>query len=814
MANRFRDWGEASEKYDELRYNLSDRDLSDANEAQTRFDIVDRMIREVLGWQHGQIQVEEAVEGVRRGFIDYVLRSGDSTVLVEAKRTGSTFPSPTRKTQLKLSGSLLSNGHIGDAIAQATNYASKVNADLAVVTNGACWCVFSPKESDKDSFATLLFPLAQPKAAERLFEILAEASVEGGSAKTFIGLPALPENRLISSFSWADSRIDRNSIAAHIMPALERALYADALLSDPEQLERCFVRSEARIKYDELLKIHIVDPKKVLNETARRVRTGQEGGPLEQLVRQDSAKYAPPVTLVIGSVGSGKSTYLKHFELVTGRARLKESRAHWIYIDFEAMGQSASPRRYMYEQLLSFIDRDNGPETLDYRGTIAPAYAEEIAAMKRGIWAPISNDKDEVNRRITDRIEADRSAVEPYVDKILAYLATRGSCVVVLDNIDLYEDEELETKVFSEGLALSRRVKCNVLVSLRDRTFVRHRTDSVFDAYELNKLWIDPPPLKAVIASRLSYSRSILSGKSARIPMANGMTLNVPDLGVFFDIVQRSILGGQAGDFVDAVSDGNIRRGLTLVRNFLTSGHIQADRALRVYLHEQRRNFVFPFHEVFKGTMLGQWAHFREERSECVNIFDARLGSSRLRLLRLFLLNDLWLRAQEAKSLEASIESCHALLSGLGASVDHLVETCGELSRHGLIRVLSSGELGAGTKVALTRSGAFYVRGLARRMVYVEECMYDTSIYDPHIYDRLAELTRAAREERYSSNRMAIRCERLRAFVEYLIQGEAEARQLLPHAVHLYTIEKGSIELFAETEQALQRARRYDSDGG
>jgi hypothetical protein len=113
--------------------------------------------------------------------------------------------------------------------------------------------------------------------------------------------------------------------------------------------------------------------------------------------------------------------------------------------------------------------------------------------MARGPLAMIyRSDKKEFDRRITDLIESDFNKVEPYVEKIIRYISKTHLCIIVLDNVDLYEDESLETDVFSEGLALSKRIFCNVIISIRDTTFIRHQSDSTFNAYELRKLWLDP----------------------------------------------------------------------------------------------------------------------------------------------------------------------------------------------------------------------------------------------------------------------------------------------------------------------------------
>lgn len=68
------DWGVASEKFDEIKKSVDAKDLTIESEAQTRHDIIDRIIREVLGWKYGQIAVEEYDQGEKKGFVDYILK--------------------------------------------------------------------------------------------------------------------------------------------------------------------------------------------------------------------------------------------------------------------------------------------------------------------------------------------------------------------------------------------------------------------------------------------------------------------------------------------------------------------------------------------------------------------------------------------------------------------------------------------------------------------------------------------------------------------------------------------------------------------
>lgn len=811
MLQKFQDWGDASEKYDEIRYNLAGRDLTDSNEAATRFDVIDRFLREVLGWQHGQIAVEEQTDE-REGYVDYLLRVADSTIVVEAKKSGAAFPSPTRRSQLKMGGAVLGNGDIGKAIVQAGEYAVDKDADVAVVTNGSCWCLWSTRSTSDTRYATILFPLEVPTQAEDLFQLIAEPNVRAGSLRKLTQRLPIMEDRLITAFKEADRRIDRNRIADYIQPALDTALYAEAILTDADQLEKCFVTTEARTKFDATLGIHLADPKPRLVEPARRVKTGQAHGPLQQLVTNASGGYAPPVTLIMGAVGAGKSTYLKHFELVAGSELLGRRKAHWIYVDFEAMGPAGEPRRYVYDRLLAYIEADHPHAPIEYGNVIKPAYDRDIKALAKGPLAPIRDNADDFNRRVSEHILADYQKIEPYVDKVLGHLAAQNLCVIVLDNSDLYEDEELETTVFAEGLALSRRLRCNVIVSLRADTYVRHRHDSAFDAYEFRKLWIDPPPLKSVISSRLSYAKKILHRKSARLTFPNAMTLNVPDLSVFFDIVQRSILGGDAGDYIDAVADGNIRQGLTLVRNFLTSGHIEANKALKTYVVEKDTTYTFPFHEIYKGTMLGQWRHFREERSESVNVFDSRLGSRRLRLLRQFVLTALMSKAQQENSVEVPVSTCIEIFSSLGASAEHLLTMLSALRDRRLVRSVTAEGLDESASVVITRAGAYYTKFLARTFVYAEECMFDTAIEDPATWQQLADLTSVIEGERYAGPRMELRRERIGRFLDYLVALEDEALTASPALAPFATMRTLRAGVIEDVDGAVRRAHRADAN--
>ena len=807
----YRDWGEASTIVDQLTEEISSQNLMEDNEAQTRFHIIDRLIRDVLGWRGGQIRLEQ--QAGSEGYIDYLLSAGDHKIVIEAKSLGKSFPSPSFKPKLKLSGNALGKGEIAKAIRQAIEYVESQDATLVVVTNGDCWCIFAPEESYSETYATVLFPLTKPGHGDIFFNLLSVLGVTTGSIDRFTNRPSLEERYLRLANQDSDIRVDRNNLADHIAPALETALNADSMLQDINQLASCFVTNEARTKYDKQLEIYLSDPRTRILKPAPRLKTGKSNSDIEQLFIGNKPNYAPPVTVLIGSVGAGKSTYLKHFELVKGRPILDQRNAHWVYIDFESMGPGGNVRSFLYERLRDYLNAEHPNNPTDYKNLIQPAYEEEINQLARGPLAIVAKDKEQFEKKISEIIYNDYIAIEPYVDKLFKHISKNHLCIVVLDNIDLYEDSDLERKVFAEGLSFSKRAFAHVIVSIRDKTYVRHMTDSTFDAYDLRKLWLDPPRLRSVISKRLSYSQMLLRDKSVTIRTSNGINLRVPSIADFFEIVQRSVLSGRAGEFIESMADTNVRRGLSMITHFLTSGHIEADRAIRKYV-DGARSYTFPFHEVFKGSMLGQWKHLREGRSELVNLFDAKHGSRKLRLLRLLLLDFLAKRAQIESTVEVPVADCIELCSHYAAAPHHVIDTLNFLYDSSLIRNVHLDHIGSESTVVITKSGGYYIKFLSATFPYVEVCMFDTAIdtqTDESLWDELISLTSTIDHTFRLPVRMQYRKERISLFLGYLQDLENEMFEDSGLAPQGSIIASLSERVLAETDHAIRQATKYYS---
>jgi predicted type IV restriction endonuclease len=117
------------------------------SEADTRANLIDKVLIQVLGWPESAVTREEHVD---RGRIDYSLYLQTRRyVAVEAKKEGAAFTFPTAAHRsLKLSGALLTDKPIAEAINQVRGYCDDGGIRYAIATNGYAWIVFRAIRED------------------------------------------------------------------------------------------------------------------------------------------------------------------------------------------------------------------------------------------------------------------------------------------------------------------------------------------------------------------------------------------------------------------------------------------------------------------------------------------------------------------------------------------------------------------------------------------------------------------------------------------------------------------------------------------
>jgi hypothetical protein len=509
----------------------------------------------------------------------------------------------------------------------------------------------------------------------------------------------------------------------------------------------------------------VSDAKTYLGHKTTRVRSRKSQGYLETQITQD-APGRPRFILILGTVGAGKTTFLQYTRKVSAASQI-DNKVLWLYIDFKKTTQNQNSRQFLYEELRSLIEADKEFDLGDWAKSIMPAYAEAIHNLERGpLFILKKSNKSEFDKKIADTVMKERDELVPYVEKIVRHAINAKPGFLVIDNVDQIDDDGRQNEIFSEAQAAAQRMCINIIMSLRESTFLRHRNSPVFDAFQFDSLYIDPPSVLPVLSRRFTYARQVLAGRKADLTLESGIHLKVSDISVFFNIVSQSVLASDAGFMIEMLSGGDIRRGLSLVREFLSSGHTTADRALSAYARDGK--YKFPPHEIFKGAVLGKRTVYREEESSLPNLYDSKLESESLQLLRFHILSRLVDLASDAafEGIPASevTEQLHVLGVPSGV-VSGCLKT---LLDARAIRTSDGLLLSPQSKILPNRLAGYLIQELGSSFNYFDMCLVDSYIFQQEVWINISDLTNRIENASDEVNGVQARIDRAKQYLKYL----------------------------------------------
>lgn len=341
--------------------------LSSANEAETRLKLIDQIIFSVLGWTHDDVRVEHrASEDRKTYFIDYVLHTANTSLIVEAKRVGATFSEVPNVRRSKLNGQIL-EGDVGKHIHQVRDYARSASIPFAAITNGSSWIVFPALRVDQVAFsesAALIFPDLGSVLSTNFGEfsdLLSRDAVIGGSLE--VSLLGRMENqfierRLNQRYTSTFSRHRRQNLFTLIQDQLHVALSEDIVAQDSNILAKCYVPTADRTRFDNRLRMYVGrhDPARA-RPSIHPLRA--DSNPIVPILASAHKTTRPIAYMVLGPVGSGKTTFLNFTRLVSGAelfaARSDRPYPYWFYVDFRTFARVESPSKFLFRRIFEFI---------------------------------------------------------------------------------------------------------------------------------------------------------------------------------------------------------------------------------------------------------------------------------------------------------------------------------------------------------------------------------------------------------------------------------------------------------------------------
>lgn len=652
------------------------------NEAQNRFQFVDRLLSECLGWEKPNIEVEKP--DALGGRADYLLGRPAKAVL-EAKREAKLFeipPSGSSAIVRKIQSLIRSSKAFEEAVRQVIPYCAMNGAQIAIVCNGPQLAIFqtiipgqSPLEGECyffNGFDSYLgnFPL--------LWKLLSPEGITENCAYRDLSLHRNPRIPPKASTSIPEpykyryrSAFQENlrSLSAFLLeeiednPKLKTSFYVE-----------CYVPIEANNR-------HLLLSKNIISSRYKRV--GEDGiapSALEAVTAIDStgdlrmndpslagAAGSRPV-VVIGDVGVGKTSFFENlFESLEGS---EKANTYFIHINLGIKANLSSDiKSYVLSEIPAVL-KGKYEVDIDSAEFANAIYHKDLVAFDGSVKGALKDiDANAYQRErisyLSEKV-ADRGR---HLQASLGHLS-RGrnkQIILVLDNADQRTfDVQQETFLIAQELAASRNLL--VFVALRPSTFYLSKTTGALSAYQNKILTIAPPPADEVVQKRLIFAARVAEGKVEPAALS-GIRLNLRSVVHFLNATLRSVRTSEPiRQFLGNITGGNTRAVIELITGFFGSPNVDSQKIVR--LEEEKGNYKIPLHEFTKHALLGEYAYFNSQSSLLAcNIFDVSTADPREHFL--------------SSLVVAFLSSNSGILDNDGFLKGH--ELIAEMARHGFL---------------------------------------------------------------------------------------------------------------------------------
>jgi GTPase SAR1 family protein len=447
-----------------------------------------------------------------------------------------------------------------------------------------------------------------------------------------------------------------------------------------------------------------------------------------------------PIVL-LGDVGVGKTTFIRHLVKVDARDELEGSIV--FYVDFGTRPAlrrdlEAFVREAFAEQLLSDYHVDI--YTDDF---IRAVYEDELQRFAQGIYGRMREQDPTQYLAQEIGLLGDLSGnLEGHLQRSLGHLHTQGrSAVAFFDNID-QRDVEFQDAVYLIAQSLAETWGMITFISLRPETFNRSRRTGSLAAYQPRVFTISPPQIDQVVRRRLIFAQEVIA--AGRFKLSNeGVTIDSPLLRDYIQVVIDSLNHNDAlCECLDNISRGNVRRALDLLTTFVGSGHVDTRKIIDIY--RERNAYTVPLHEFLRAIIYADHQYYDPSASAVPNVFAISSRNGREHFAVLILLNYL-----ERQARYGAVELGYVLLAqaydflqSVGFNVEEIDITVGRAVEGGLVEssvgAASDRPVGA-ERLRPTQTGAYMLHRLVRMFVYSDAVVVDTPVLDSDVRANLGD---------------------------------------------------------------------------
>ncbi|WP_029618376.1 hypothetical protein, partial [Pseudorhizobium marinum] len=515
------------------------------NEAQNRFQFIDRLLTECLGWEKLFISVEDHNE---RGYTDYLLGNPTKAVL-EAKREAHQFdilPPRSSSKSRKLRDLYNHCKQLKLTVDQVISYCGITGIQTAIICNGPQLIIFKGIQIGASPLDGLCFVFngfsEYLDGFTRLWKYLSPEGLYEEAA--FHDLELNQNVRIPSkaSISFTDPRKYRyRSSFQESLKTLSSLLLED-IETHPDVKKtfynECYVPIEANNR-------HLLLSKNIISARYRRV-SGDNRGPVSIVERSfkknDRTVYiddkivaeafgSRPI-VVVGDVGVGKTSFFENLELTM----IEEASSKFLFIHIN-LGESASLTNSIIDHVIDEIPsvlKNKYQIDVNSRDYLNRVYTKELLDFEDSIYGFLKEDNPgEYAKKQADHLSSLVEKRGENLKRCLNHLIKTWNrdIILVFDNAD-QRDFSVQQQAFLIAQEIAKDVGALVFVALRPSTFHESKLKGALSGYQNRVFSISPPPADVVIEKRLGFALRVAEGKIAPATL-EGIAFNLGSITAF-----------------------------------------------------------------------------------------------------------------------------------------------------------------------------------------------------------------------------------------------------------------------------------------
>lgn len=727
---------------DALLAGIENKNLDAAmNEAETRFHIIDLMLREVLQWPRDWIRVEQRAEP---GYTDYELGENGTVLIVEAKREGSTFVLPSKLGygvhRISPLARDSSNTALKSAMTQVMMYCSTRGVAPALVTNGHQWVSFLASRTDSTApldGKALVFPSLESIRTDFL-TFWRHFSPEGIASRriytTLSVTPAAPPHPLSAMIHNYPGVKQRNPIQANLQVLGELVLedfptnpaYAELFLKE------CYATSGALSNYAEVSRELLASRYSLVTQDS-----GATTEPIQNKrgLNPGLAKDAAAATLsrrpvvLLGSVGAGKSTFIQRLIHVEAKDIFENALA--LLVNYGQEGVIDNPTDFTIKeierQLLNIHSID-----IHEKKFVEDLYRADLNRFDTSIFGSLKDTQPaiyEIKRiEFLQELLSDRSDhMARAFDRISR--SHRKQVIIFLDNVDQRSRED-QNAVFLISNELAAKWHVTVFVTLRPETYYESERYGAASGYHPRIFTIAPPRTDTMLQKRVDFGLKILA-RPGDGPVGQ-IGLSSENLQFFLEMLAQNFRrNNQLIQMIENVAGGNMRRALDFVTQFIGSGHLDTEKIITIQKFGDS-GYTVPQHEFLRSLLHGDGIYYDPKESPLPNLFQISQPLEREHFIIPLMLDYLDRSINiKSKSGYVELQAITSYLQGLGYTMDGIVAALNYSARLRLIEGPHlNGAVDQSEHCRPTTVGIYSLKRLPSLFAYVDPVIVDTPILD------------------------------------------------------------------------------------